>query len=116
VTSGEIKELANLWIQAKGRYSPAFDRLYDLCNEGPENAWLMIQEIASKEISNEIMAVLAAGPVEDLLVRHGQGFIDRIEEKARNDSKFNLMLGGVWQNAMAPEVWERVKSVHKQIW
>lgn len=116
MTSELISELSHAWIANEGKYCPAWVRLVDMCSKDPENAWLVIQEIASREISKEIIANLAAGPLEDLLAQHGPAFIDRIEEKARNDSKFNLILGGVWQNTIMNEVWERVKKARNRVW
>lgn len=95
---------------------PSSDRLDDLLYEDPEAGWLVIQEIATRELPDEVMAIFAAGPVENLLARHGRQFIDRVEEKARLDSKFNYILGGVWQNLMTDEIWERVKKARKEVW
>ena len=62
------------------------------------------------------MAALAAGPLEDLLVLHGDSFIKRIEIKADNDAQFNYLLGGVWQNKISSDVWERIKTIRKEVW
>lgn len=52
----------------------------------------------------------AAGPIEDLLAFQGVILIDRIEQKAREDTAFAFVLGGVYQNAMTDSVWERVQA------
>lgn len=67
-------------------------------------------------MSDRVIAVFAAGPLEDLLAKHGQKYIDRIEELALEDEKFNMLLGGVWRNTMASEVWNRVQTARKQVW
>jgi len=59
---------------------------------------------------------LAAGPLEDLLVHHGPAIIDRVEAQARSDARFNLLLGGVWPNAIAPDVWARVEAIRREVW
>ena len=61
--------------------------------------------------SEKILANIAAGPLEDLLVYHGEKFIDRVEEAAQSDPVFKKMLGAVWQNAIPDDVWNRVKAV-----
>jgi hypothetical protein len=116
VSNEQIKELASSWIANKGNYCPALTQLDNLCSEEPEDAWLVIQEIASREISDKIKGSLAAGPIEDLLARHGVSFIDRVETKARRDPKFNYLLGGVWQNSIRADVWTRVIKIRNKVW
>lgn len=115
VTSEQIKGLADSWILSEG-VEPFSSQLDDLVFNDPETGWLVIQEIAARELQEEVAAVFAAGPVENLLARHGRQFIDRVEEKARNDRKFNFILGGVWQNMMPDAIWERVKKIRTEIW
>jgi len=47
---------------------------------------------------------------------HGPQFIERVEHEAERHSRFNHLLGGVWQNEMSPEIWQRVQTVRKEIW
>ena len=54
---------------------------------------------------------LSAGPLEDLLVYHGHEVIDRVESEARSNPKFASLLGGVWKNAMADDIWRRIQGV-----
>ncbi|HEY2329023.1 MAG TPA: hypothetical protein VGI63_04340 [Verrucomicrobiae bacterium] len=116
MTLEETQNLASAWMLIESGVEEAFDRMYDLLHDDPENAWLVIQEINSRELSDDLMANLAAGPLEDLLALHGDLFIERIEVKAENDPKFNRLLGGVWQNEMSDDVWERVKRIRKEVW
>jgi hypothetical protein len=81
-----------------------------------DRLWLFILTTYRRNISERVISVLAAGPLEDLLARHGSIFIARVEELARQDQKFNFLLGGVWQNTMADEVWMRVQAARKEIW
>ena len=53
----------------------------------------------------------SAGPIEDLLAFQGAIVIGWIEAKARKDPSFAHVLGGVWQNSMTDEIWNRVKKV-----
>jgi hypothetical protein len=115
VTDEQIEDLAESWISSEGS-GPAFEQLYDLILDDPENGWLVIQEIATRKLPEEVMAVFAAGPVEGLLAHHGQKLIDRVEEKARLNERFNCILGGVWQNMMSDDIWERVKKVRREVW
>ncbi|HUV96794.1 MAG TPA: hypothetical protein VMV98_04925, partial [Acidobacteriaceae bacterium] len=47
---------------------------------------------------------------EDLLAKHCEIFIDRVEAEARKDPRFAKLLGGVWQNKMSDAVWKRVQA------
>jgi hypothetical protein len=59
---------------------------------------------------------LAAGPLDDLLAAHGSALIERIETEARRNPAFNLLLGGVWQNTMSPDVWGRIQAARLEVW
>ena len=82
----------------------------------PEDCWCAILEILSRHPSGDVIAVLAAGPLEDILVRHGPRFIDRIEQLSKEDPAFRDLLGGVWQNSMTSEIWKRVVSARGAPW
>jgi hypothetical protein len=76
----------------------AHEQLDELVTDEPERAWPVICEII-RRISPEdedILAYVAAGPLEDVLARHPHTFIDRIEELARKDAHFRRAVSGVW--------------------
>jgi hypothetical protein len=58
----------------------------------------------------EDAAFIAAGLVENMLVKHGPELIDAIEAMAAASAKFRYILSGAWsQNgSVDPDVWERV--------
>lgn len=85
--------------------------LYDLTFEEPEKLWLLILEIHHRDQSITIQQVLSAGPVEDLLAKHGDTFIERVEAEARRDPQFAKLLGGVWKNSMSDAIWNRLQAV-----
>lgn len=89
----------------------AFTELSDLCETSPDRCWTVIQEIRRVDGSDKILANLAAGPLEDLLVQHGHRFIDAAETLAREDAQFRKLLGALWQNDVADDVWARIKRV-----
>jgi hypothetical protein len=116
MTSEEILSLASSWIAHQSGYDDVVDKMYDLLYDDPENARLVIQEMNSREISEKVTANLAAGPLEDLLALPGDSFIDRIEAKAKQEPKFNYLLGGVWRSSMKPIIWERIEKVRNKVW
>lgn len=76
----------------------AWEELNALVMDAPERAWPLLCEII-RRISSEdddILAYVAAGPLEDLLARHPQAFIERIENLAQNDAHFRRAVSGVW--------------------
>ncbi len=54
----------------------------DYIHDTPEFVWEVILQILQRELSEEQLALLAAGPLETLLAGHGGLFIDRIEQQA----------------------------------
>jgi hypothetical protein len=119
MNQAELCSLADAWINywhapkgSPGREINAWAAdLYDLEHNEPEMLWLLILEIHRRDQSAAIQEVLSAGPIEDLLTKHGENFIDRVQAEARKDPLFAKVLGGVWQNRMSDAVWKRLQSV-----
>lgn len=89
----------------------AAEKMWDLNYEDPETAWIIILRILAIDDSGAVMENLSAGPLEDLLVKHGPRFIGRIEQEATKSPKFASLLGGVWRSNMTEDIWQRVQSV-----
>jgi hypothetical protein len=114
-------EIADAWIKYHGSSRKrradddpdfeAWDRVDALVRADPEAAWQVIQAIWQRDQNDLILANLAAGPVEDLLVHHGRQFIGRVEEMARKEPVFRRLLGAVWRNAIREDVWSRLRRV-----
>ena len=114
------EQMVERWIscQLADRNSPEYDELFDsfmyasdLIHDQPDDAWQFILEVLRRNNSAPILEVLSAGPLEDLLARHGNTVIDRVESEARVNPNFALLLGGVWRNRMSEEIWNRVQAV-----
>jgi hypothetical protein len=55
------------------------------------------------------VAVVAAGPLEDLIARQGAAVIDLIEEAAARSARVRYALSGVWPQGRADSpVWARI--------
>ena len=89
----------------------AVDKLIDIGMDQPERFWLLILEIFNRSESDWQRTNLAAGPLEDLLSRYGEDFIDRIEKLANQNEKFREMLTGVWKNTISSVVWNRIQCL-----
>jgi acetoin utilization deacetylase AcuC-like enzyme len=120
----QMREIADAWVDLHRlpEVSPerqgklwSFDRLWELVHDDPEAAWNVIQ-IIRRERSDLILSNLAAGPLEDLLVTHGDRFIDRIETLAEHDAQFRRLLAATWQNSISPRLWKRIKAAAGPSW
>jgi hypothetical protein len=89
----------------------AFKALSDYCESEPDRCWELINEIRSADGTDVILANLAAGPLEDLMVQHAQQFIGKVEKLAEEDEQFRRLLGALWQNDVSDEIWARIKRV-----
>jgi hypothetical protein len=114
------------WITAEesgkraSDYDPewwAVDAALDWVIEDKHEAlWEFILRSFEQEMSDKAFGVLAAGPLEDLLADFGELYIQRVEELARKNPRFNHLLGGVWRNSMTDDVWNRVKKARLTVW
>ena len=120
MTENTTADLADAWIRywhAKNS-TEQFENAWatsasiDLFFDGKsEELWQLILLIHERDQSIKIQQVLSAGPIEDLLSRFGEHYIDRIEEKARKDPAFAKLLGGVWKSDMSDDIWARLQAV-----
>jgi uncharacterized protein DUF6869 len=119
--------LAESWIREWSQHdqtgtfsdSDALSQVSDLTRQDPEAAWdviLQVLGLIEPKPQNPLFQSLAAGPLEDLLCHHGSVFIDRVEQLARRDPNFNLLLGGVWNGGISPDVWARLQECRLQTW
>ena len=88
----------------------ATDQMYKWVRRDPERAWRIIHAIRAQGGTDEVLANLAAGPLEDLMVYHGPAFIERVETLSRQDAQFRKLLGAVWRNDMTDDVWRRLSA------
>ena len=91
----------------------AFDQIVDLVRNKPLDALEVILIILKITDDERVLANLAAGPLEDLLVVRGEEVIDRIIELAISDKNFYALLQGVWGNSIDKAVWYRIQELYK---
>ena len=119
MANSDLALLAETWIAEwlvpdaakKATIGDAHDRAWDLCQDEPESAFQFVLEVLRRNHSNKILRVLSAGPLEDILVKHGDAIIDRVEAEARSNPMFATLLGGVWRRDMPETIWARVQAV-----
>ncbi len=94
--------------------------LYDLVEDDPALAWDAIKAVLSgyteddlfseeRSEAQRVVGNMAAGPLEDLLDKHGPDFIDTVETEARRDRRMEWALSIVWQSSMPNEIWTRIQ-------
>jgi hypothetical protein len=79
--------------------------------EDPDTAWKAILEMIEISQIDASLAFVAAGPLEDLLAAYPEDFIQKVEEKARQNAKFRKCLSMVWQNTIPEEIWQRIQKI-----
>jgi len=121
----DVDSLAEAWIrhhhpassrEEKAESAWAWERLDALASERPETALAAIWAICERADDDRVLARLAAGPLEDLLVRHGPAVVAAVEARARAEAKVRKLLGAVWRNAIAEPVWLRLRRLAGPSW
>lgn len=79
----------------------------------PDHQWRFILA-AIAQASDVELGHIAAGPVEHLLGKHGEKYIEQVERRAEADPRFARMLAGVWKYMMTDEVWARVQNLKRK--
>jgi hypothetical protein len=77
----------------------------------PEHQWQFILA-AIAHASDDELGHIAAGPMEHLLGKHGDKYIEKVEQRAEADPRFARMLAGVWKYVMSDHVWARVEALN----
>ena len=119
-----VNRLAQRWLRyfenlsGKGNSLPdkdfdAVEELDQMVRVDCDNAWLVIVEIFKNAKSDLDLANLAAGPLEDLLVKHGVKVIDRIEQYSVVNPKFKELLSGVWKSEIQEDIWRRIEEARR---
>jgi len=93
----------------------AWEAADHLARRHPAEALAFVLAVLSQPISDETRFSMAAGPLEDVLVRNGPQAIGEIERLAKKHAAFRQALGGVWQNAMTEEIWRRVRRARGDV-
>jgi len=78
-----------------------------LVRDDPTEAWEVTRVLVNTAPSDEALAYVAAGPLEELLHRHGSVLIDRMEEESRGNARLQLALSGVWGLDRSSPVFDR---------
>jgi hypothetical protein len=120
ISNEELRSLAAGWIAywhdpkneaTWDAWNISDDRMTEFVDDAPMEALRLILAIHTQDQSVAVMQTLSAGPIEELLTKHGPAMIGVVEIEARKDPSFAKLLGGVWRNRMTEEVWARLQAV-----
>jgi len=87
------------------------DEITFLTYEAPHKLIDVVLRVLEVNPPEDILCVLAAGPLENYLVYGGEDAIENIESLVEINPKLRNLLGGVWQSSMSDESWERVVKI-----
>jgi len=117
--SMKVKELADMWIEYHHTDDDdlfqAVTKLERMIESDEERAWRVILTILKKDNSAAIMANLAAGPMEDILVQHGDVLMERVQAKFEKDPDFKKVITDVWQSGMPEDVWLKIVALKESV-
>jgi hypothetical protein len=113
-----VPDLARAWVKImpsspveKERdqdFRTLFDYQSDLVTEDPARGLTLVGEVLRIETHPRLLAILAAGLLEDLICTEKESVIAAVEAEARQDERFRWLLGGVWYSRVSPEVARRI--------
>lgn len=113
-----VVEIAEAWVQfnrvtmddrEQDSLVEVLGEVDDIIQRDPAEGWMFIESVRQMDLDASLLSNLAAGPLEDYLVAHGEVEIARLEVLAKQDASFRELLGRTWRNAICEEVWQRVQ-------
>jgi hypothetical protein len=116
----EVTNISKSWIslQLAEKDSPeydsefwSFERLDQLIHNKPNEALRVIIEIAVTTDSEEILGYLGAGPIEDLMLYHGEQVIENLAAKAKAEPKIKVALQSVQIEKEDTKAWGRFYEI-----
>jgi uncharacterized protein DUF6869 len=113
-------ELAPLWVEIMEasvldrekdeNWSVLFDFQCELACEDPLKALELVKAILAIEDSPNLLGLLAAGLLEDLLPSEDGPIVDAIVAEAESDPRFRHLLGGVWFSGLGEDMTPRLEK------
>lgn len=119
----DYEKIARAYVESRHAYSTyeideaivertrwASDCAFEIEQNHPDELFAFV--LVAMDVCRDLedAAFVAAGLVENMLVKHGPELIDAVEAMAQASAKFRYILSGAWsQNgSVDPDVWARV--------
>jgi len=120
-----IAELAPIWVEVMNRsdldkerddnWSDLFDFQNELVGNDPLEALELVKAILAIEDDPNVLGLLAAEMLEDLIPEENGPVVDAVVDEAARNEKFRHVLGGVWFYGMSPKVAERLEQARGEV-
>ncbi len=120
-----LPELAAAWVEITSRsdlererdddWGEMFDLQSELVGSDPLGALDLVKAILEIEDNPNVLGLLAAGMLEDLIPEQDGPVVDAVVTEAERNPKFRRLLGGVWFYGMSPEVTERLEKARGEV-
>ncbi len=105
----KIKTTGEAADEAGDSSSHAFDCIDEMVQDAPGTAVVFLLAALDVCETGAQVAVLGAGPLENLLQAHGLAVIRDLESAARKHAKVRYLLSSTWgQSHIDPGVWDRL--------
>ncbi|MBN4958115.1 DUF6869 domain-containing protein [Stenotrophomonas maltophilia] len=113
-----MEKVAEAWVNfnrlavdanERGPLTGVLDEVDGIIQRDPGEGWKFIEAVRRMDVDAHLLSNLAAGPLEDYLVAHGETEIERVESLAKHDPSLRDLLAQTWKNSMSDEVWRRVQ-------
>jgi hypothetical protein len=111
----EITARSDLDKQRDDNADALFDFQSDLVSNDPLGALDLVKAILAIEDDPNVLGLLAAGLLEDLIPEQDGPVIDAVVAEAERDQRFRHLLGGVWFYGMSPQVAERLTKARGEV-
>jgi hypothetical protein len=120
-----LPELAAAWVEIISRsdlererdddWGTMFDLQQELVGNDPLGALELVKAILEIEDNPNVLGLLAADMLEDLIPEDDGPVVDAVVAEAATDPRFRQLLGGVWFYGMSPEVTERLEKAKGEV-
>ncbi|MEM6901445.1 MAG: DUF6869 domain-containing protein [Pseudomonadota bacterium] len=113
---GVLETLVDQWfldqeVPENTESTLAIERVMDMTRDAsPQTQLSFIRRAVEKAETDHQLAIIAAGPLEDLLSDHGPDVIDDVVAVSRQDPKFRRTMTGVWRQDMPDSVWQKIEK------
>jgi hypothetical protein len=82
----------------------AYSSVDRLVSEDPEEAWALMLRIIELADNDELIEAVGAGPLEDLISKHGPKLINRVKDESVQNGRLRAALQHVWLSPAENEV------------
>jgi hypothetical protein len=111
----EITARSDLDKQRDDNIGALFDYQSELITSDPLEALELVKTILEIEDNQNVLGLLAAGLLEDLIPEQDGPVIDAVVAEAGRNPRFRTLLGGVWFYGMSPEVTARLQEARGEV-